>query len=169
MTRRAALFLVAVLLVACQKGDGAAVSFRWRLVDKGDKNHAGGGAVLDPANFGGEDGSCVCVPGDDRCAGYSWRVARIKLLVRDPATLFTPSDVLDEDVTFPCRQREATTPFVVPPRDEPWALSLRAFDPADPSAPDQGTTPAPEVRYVSPAEITNLDAIEVAVRALPAP
>jgi hypothetical protein len=166
------VLVAALLLPACQKGDGGAVSFRWRLVDKGSKDRAGSGKIFDPGEFGGDDGSCVCAPGDGRCPGFSWRVVRVKLVVRDPDTLATPPEVLDEDTTFACRQREATTPFIVPTREngEPWALSVRAFDPDAPQGtPDQGTTPAPDVRFVPPAEIVNLDVIEIALRTTTAP
>jgi len=167
-----AAFAATSFLGACNKGDGGAVSFRWRLVDKGTKDRAGSGRIYDPGEFIGEDGACECAPGDGRCAGSSWKVTRVQLVVRDPKTLAVPPEIDAGDVTFACRQREATTPFIVPTREngEPWALSLRAFDPAaSPGSPDQGTTPSPDVRFVPPAEIVNLDVIEIAVRSMPVP
>jgi hypothetical protein len=167
------VLVAAFVLSACNKGDGGAVSFRWRLIDKGTKDRAGSGRIYDPGEFVGEDGACACDGRNDgRCTGVSWSVTRVKLEVRDPKTLQVPPEVLDGDVTFPCRQREATTPFIVPTREngEPWALSLRAFDPAaPPGTPDQGSTPAPDVRFVPPAEIVNLDVIEISVRATTVP
>lgn len=166
MTRRLsggalALLALAALGSGCADGDLGAVSVRWRLTDLST------GVSYDPMDRAAPDGSgaCACAPGDVAagCGTAGWRVDRVRLEVTDPVS-GAPVPIDDRYVLFPCRQREATTPFQIPPGT--WALSLRAYDPANP-ARDQGSTPAPAVREVRKAAITTLDVIQIAVSPLP--
>jgi hypothetical protein len=70
----------------------------------------------------------------------------------------------DARLIFRCSSREATTEFILPVGT--FALSLQAFDPAQPAV-DEGATPAPAVRAVKQSEIVNLDVIRVAVHPSP--
>jgi len=147
-------------LAGCADGELGAVSVRWRIVDKQSGAVIDPRAVADPLVAGG----CACVPPSGSCPrGCGFRITRVQLRVTNPTTGETIP--VDERYTlFECTAREATTGFRIPEGEH--ALSLRAFDPADPDRP-QATTPPPVVRQLSRGEIVNLDLIELAVDPAP--
>lgn len=145
------------LLSACQDSDGA-VSFRWRIVDKST------GLAYDPRERALLDetapGSCICAGQNTgaQCPPSGWRIDRIRLRVLDTTTgAAQPLD--DADVSFVCRQREATTSFRVPIGT--WGFTLEGYDPT--TGMVQSSSAAAIVRRVKRAEIVNLDIIEMGV------
>lgn len=165
MTRRLPLaaLLLCALQIGCSDGNQGAVSVRWRITDLST------GVTYDPLDRADPNGSgaCLCTAGD-RAAGcaqsYGWIVHNVRLEVADPVTN-VPLALPDSEVLFLCKSREATTPFRIPAGT--WALSLRAYNPADLAAGDEGSTPPPVVREVRQAAITNLDVIQIAVHPPP--
>jgi hypothetical protein len=155
--------VVAVVGVAgaagCADGDLGAVSVRWRIVDKTSAR------VIDPRGVGDPlvPGACACVPPSGDCPRCGFRITRVQLRVTNPST-GEPIPVDDRYTLFECTRTEATTGFRIPEGEH--ALSLRAFDPAEPDRP-QATTPPPVVRQISRGEIVNLDVIELAVDPAP--
>lgn len=162
MTRNrvAPTLLLFALAAGCADGDLGAVSVRWRIVDKASGVVSDPRAVADPLVPGG----CACTVPSGACPrGSGFHIARVQLQVTDPSSgELVPVD--DRYTLFECTRSEATTGFRIP--EGLHALSLRAFDPADPARP-QATTPPPVVRQLSRGEIVNLDLIELAVDPTP--
>jgi hypothetical protein len=167
MTRR---HLVGALLAwawaGCSNGNQGAVSVRWWIVDQSS------GARYDPRGQGNDkSGACFLCgkAGVNECpdpATQVWWVDQVELKVVDTAT---NQQVPIEP--FPCRDRERTTPFIIP--QGRYALSLRADrlttpDYCDKDCSRQWPTPTPAIRDIKPAEITNLDVIEILVEPPPA-
>jgi hypothetical protein len=154
VTRLAVLLLLAS---GCDIGDQGAVSVRWRIVEKQS------GRIHDPGSLAAADGTgaCQCTLENPDCSPVcQWKVQAVHLVVRDPVTL-AAAPVDDVDVTFPCRVREATTRFTIPPGR--WAISLAATG----DSTTNPTTPPPDVRDVKRGQINNLDVIEISVCPLP--
>jgi hypothetical protein len=156
--RRAGAF--AAVLSACIgcAGDGGAVSVRWELTDLTSGIH------YDPREVGGPDDICQVSLGTSCGVEQLLRVHRIRLVIRDPVTGAPALREDDPRLIFRCRVREATTDFFLPAGT--FALSLQAFDPAQPAS-DEGVTPAPAVRTIKRAEIVNLEVIDIGVHPLP--
>jgi hypothetical protein len=158
----AAAFLAGLAgLGGCRDVEGGAVSFRWFLVSRLS------GRRFDPVLNGGTDGACCP---DRNCEGRpAWIVSRVRLVVRDTETDL-PVALPPEQTTFRCDQREAITPFSIPPGIQ--ALSLRALLPGDGMAipdVDQAATPPPIVREVRRGVVVDLEFIDIAVEPLPVP
>lgn len=153
----AAISILCSLLSACQDSDGA-VNFRWRIVDKET------GLAYDPRDRAllneSAPGSCICAAENTgaQCPAAGWRIDRIRLRVLS-TTDGAAQPLDDADVSFTCRQREATTSFRVPIGI--WAFRLEGYDPA--SGALQSSSAAAIVRQVKRAEIVNLDIIEMGV------
>jgi hypothetical protein len=165
MTRRhlvGALLVWAWALAGCSNGNQGAVSVRWRIVDQSS------GVSHDPRTLGNnKSGACfLCIGGEGvrDCpdpATQEWWVDQVELTIVDTAT---NQQVPIEP--FPCKDRERTTPFTIP--QGRYALSLRADRLTTPAYCEkdcsrQWPTPPPAIRDIKPAEITNLDVIEVLV------
>jgi hypothetical protein len=152
--------IVPLLAAGCADGELGAVSVRWRIVDKQT------GIVSDPRNVADPlvPGGCACTPPSGACPrGCGFKIARVQLRVTDPTTgAEIPVD--DRYTLFDCARGEATTGFRIPEGEH--ALSLRAFDPAEPDRP-QATTPPPVLRQLSRGAIVNLDLVELAVDPFP--
>ncbi len=134
------------------------MSVRWELTDLTS------GAHFDPRDVGGPDDICQVGVGSSCGVDQVLRVHRIRLVIRNPVTGAPALAPDDPRLIFRCRAREATTDFILPAGE--FALSLQAFDPAQPSS-DEGVTPAPAVRTIKKAEIVNLEVIEIGVHPLP--
>jgi hypothetical protein len=160
-------FLLALLFLAagCEDGLGGAVTVRWHIIDLATQ------VGYDPVAQGQPNGSCAGpnqysmgkpVLDADGNPVPAWIVNNILLTMRDPNNgLPVP---IDPPQLFTCRQREATTSFVVPLGR--FAFDLCAFS-TDPAVCDQAVTPAPAIRNVLKAQIINLDEIELGVRPPP--
>ncbi len=149
-------------LCGCQ-GNGGAISVRWHILDLTT------GQDFDPTAVSGPNGVCQNLQPPATCHA-SWLVHRVRVVLADPVSGIETM-AANPDLQFPCRQREATTPFSLTPGT--FAMSLQAFDPAR-AGPDgssdfalDGVTPAPSVRVVRTGEVVNLDVIEIGVHSLP--
>jgi hypothetical protein len=161
MTRLPAVAFVAVTLSACNAGDRGAATLRWRIVDQTT------GQIYNPEDVG-IGGACACA--FDVCkqaCPNEWLVHAVRLVIADPSTGQEIGGVPDRDIVFPCHIGEATTGYDIPVGN--FALSLKAYDPSNPSAPPEGVTPPPTIRQINKGELLNLDVIAIAINAPPVP
>ena len=150
------VLLSGLLLAACSSDKLGAVSFRWRLVDKSS------GTLTTARDYAQPDGSCLCTKGQRDCpTSCGWRVTKVRLHASSlVGGVPMPIDLAEQDVEFPCSVGEATTAFRIPAGT--LALSIDGYDPAPPHM-IQATGPAPQVRTIVPAQVVNLDIVELAV------
>jgi hypothetical protein len=133
-------WLLALIVGACASGDGGAVVVRWRLID---------------SSTGGAATTCDL---EDPQAKVSVRVDTMRLAI-------FPASAPDGGVTevpcpscvFPCAPLEWTTNFEIPEGSYRFALEARACGVV------VGNSPPAMLRSVQRGEITNLDAIGVAM------
>jgi hypothetical protein len=144
-----AFALLAVAASGCVSGDGGAVVVRWRLIDQA-LGSSPAGCMHSTAD---SSWCCISVGGQDLIIDSI--VLRVVPVVGGAAQ--QPAEVTCQSCSFPCSPFEHTTHFEIPPGT--YLLSLEARRCGMPV----GLTPPGVVRSVRAGEITNLDAIEIAI------
>lgn len=160
MPRFCTCAFLALALAACHGGGGGgAISVRWRI------GNLSTGETFDPMSAAANDGSCCAeLDNSGNCAVTAiWVVRSVSITLRDPSTGEAIAGVASP--TFPCKNRESTTAFDLPPGTFAIGVCAAVFDGR--GAPAPSAVPPPEVRTIIRGEVVNLQDVEIGVQPLP--